>query len=70
MELPNDQKRSHELVDYEQRSTHGNQRCAVCLHFIPAHPPRCEGVASPIAPGGWCKRFEHTARKGLKELYG
>lgn len=70
MELPSTQKRTHEAVHYEHPSGHGRERCAVCAHFISSNPPRCEGVQSPIRPEDWCKRFEHVAGKGLKELYG
>jgi hypothetical protein len=73
-ELPENEKRSHASVDYEAQSTHGNDRCSRCRHFIDASPPRCEGVRSPIAAGAWCKRFlakaHDLARKGLSELYG
>jgi hypothetical protein len=53
------EKRTHELVKYEEKSTHTGQNCGKCARFI--HPkyggPACEGVQDMIAEGGWCKRY-------------
>jgi hypothetical protein len=55
-EKPESEKLSHRLVNYEERSTHLPNRCGTCKHFIP--PDRCQGVKKPIAPPGWCARFD------------
>jgi hypothetical protein len=31
----------------------GQQRCGICAHFI--QPDKCEIVAGPIDPNGWCR---------------
>lgn len=54
-------KVAHAQVDYVSKSPHKDQRCNLCTHFIPATKDKwaaCTGVRSPIAPGGWCQRFE------------
>jgi hypothetical protein len=33
----------------------GQQRCAICLQFMP--PGQCRIVAGPISPNGWCQFF-------------
>ncbi len=33
----------------------GQQRCAICLQFIP--PGKCQIVEGPISPMGWCQFF-------------
>lgn len=38
-----------------QDHPHGQQRCAICLHFRP--PASCEIVAGTISPNGWCQLF-------------
>jgi hypothetical protein len=60
---PEAQKRTHEAVKYEKESEHGESQCWRCEHYIkPADTrdgePACEGVQKPIAPGGWCERFD------------
>jgi len=55
-EKPENEKLSHAAVKYESESTHLFERCRNCEHFI--RPDRCEGVKSPIAPAGWCVRYE------------
>jgi len=56
-EKPEAEKKSHAEVKYEEKSTHLFEQCRNCAHFIRDQPPRCEGVKSPIAPGGWCIRY-------------
>jgi len=55
-ERPEREKFDQAEVHYERRSTHLFQRCRNCKHFI--RPNRCESVKSPIAPAGWCVRYE------------
>jgi hypothetical protein len=72
-ELPASQKLSHAAVKYESPSRHSGQSCASCAHFIAASPPRCEGVASPVSPKAWCKRFamsESPADYGYRKFHG
>lgn len=53
------EKRAHEKIGYKDKSALIGQRCDKCRHFIePKYGgPACIGVDSPIAPGGWCRRF-------------
>jgi hypothetical protein len=57
-EKPEAEKFTHAEVKYESPSRHEGKFCILCEHFIPARPPRCEGVKSPIRAGDYCKRFE------------
>ena len=40
------------LYQYQPK---GQQRCAICLQFMP--PGRCRIVAGPVSPNGWCQFF-------------
>ncbi len=53
------EKRTHESVKYEEKTTHPGQRCGLCRHFIQNTygGPACVGVQSVVDEGGWCKRF-------------
>ena len=57
-EKPEADKFTHTAVGYEAISKHEGQACGICAHYIPARPPRCEGVKSPISMRGWCRRFK------------
>jgi len=62
-------KSSHALVNYVAISPHPKRECRVCAHYIKADPPRCETVQGPIAPRGWCQRFEfanQAQRSGMR----
>jgi hypothetical protein len=59
-------KFGHTGVGYESVSTHAEQTCAGCSHYL--SPDACEGVKSPIAAGGWCLRFE-AKEKAMKPNY-
>src|SRR5271154_162610 len=62
-EKPEDEKFTHEEVDYESPSRHPHQECKDCIHFLA--PNACEGVKGPIDADDWCKRFERgKAKKG------
>jgi hypothetical protein len=63
MERPEGTKSAHQEVRYEEDSQHKGKTCSRCEHFIDSDPARCETVASPIAPTGWCERFELDPRK-------
>lgn len=68
-EKPGSEKLSHRTVDYMGVSPHPGRHCSVCEHYIKADPPRCEGVQSPIAPKGWCMKFEFEGaakRSGMR----
>lgn len=54
-EKPESQKYDHAYVHYSAKSDDADE-CRGCEHFIA--PNRCTGVKSPIAPGGWCVRFD------------
>lgn len=59
--LTQSEKRSHASVNYAAKSPHKDKRCNLCSHFIPATENKwaaCQGVKSPIAPAGYCDRFE------------
>jgi len=60
MERPEAQKTPHSLVEYTPKSPYPSRRCIRCAHFL--KPNRCETVRSPIAPGGWCRRFERKEK--------
>jgi hypothetical protein len=53
------EKRTHELVKYEEKSTHTGQRCDKCVHFVSKiyGGPACVGVQSVIDASGWCRRY-------------
>ena len=51
-------KFDHMAVAYEPKSTHPNEECENCSHYIAGKVPRCEGVRSPIAPEAWCVRWD------------
>jgi hypothetical protein len=53
------EKRTHESVKYEEKSTHKGQKCELCRHFIEARygGPACAGVKSPIQSEAYCRRF-------------
>ena len=58
---PESEKFTHEQVGYEQPSSHLNERCGNCKHFIPEtkdSPAGCEGVQRPIAADAWCHRYD------------
>lgn len=38
-----------------QRRPKGEQRCGICLQFLP--PNRCRIVQGQIVPQGWCQYF-------------
>jgi len=57
-ELQIAKKFTHAAVKYVEKSKFPQMKCSGCVHFINVQPARCEGVKSPIAPGGWCKRFK------------
>ena len=40
------------LYQYQPK---GQQRCAICLQFMP--PGQCRIVAGPVSPNGWCQFF-------------
>jgi hypothetical protein len=41
-----------------QDTPRGNQSCGACTNFLPSSD--CKVVASPVAPGGWCRLFQGT----------
>jgi hypothetical protein len=55
---PEARKFSHDQVKYETTSRHPGEFCAICRHYISGQPPGCESVKRPIAPRGWCVKFE------------
>jgi hypothetical protein len=57
-EHPDSDKKSHESVGYETKSTHASERCGNCHNLIQSMPLRCVGVKSPIAAGAWCQHWE------------
>ena len=57
-DIPNSEKRTHASVNYVEKSKIAGRKCANCKHFIA--PNACEGVQSPIAPSGWCKRYQRS----------
>jgi hypothetical protein len=64
MELLPEQKSSHEEVGYIAKSETGGQQCGNCQNLVlpsgklKGETVRCRTVKSPIAIGGWCKRWE------------
>lgn len=62
------EKLSHGAVKYENPATHGERKCWRCEHYLglkETHDgkPACEGVQRPIAPTGWCERFDDIFRE-------
>jgi hypothetical protein len=45
-------KKTDALYQYQPK---GQQRCAICLQFLP--PNRCRIVQGAISPMGWCQYF-------------
>jgi hypothetical protein len=62
------EKRPHEAVGYEEKSTHGRQKCGSCSMMVKEMygGPACIDVQSPIHEGGWCRRF----RRGSLDKMG
>lgn len=61
-------KDPHTEVDYEPRSKHLPEKCANCAHFIPANPPRCQTVKSPINSAAWCERYDPRGKNPASEV--
>lgn len=61
------EKHNHVDVGYEKDSTRPGQTCSGCAHFEP--PASCEGVVDPIAPTGWCLRYEAKEEKAMEAKF-
>jgi len=48
---------SHQSVGYVAKSPHRKRQCSNCSMFI-ADGPACTLVQPPIAPEGWCRRWD------------
>jgi High potential iron-sulfur protein len=52
--------------DSASYTPHGTpvEHCSICRYWSPGPSPRAAGqcaiVAGAIAPGGWCRYFEHV----------
>lgn len=59
-------KLSHAAVHYGKST--GKDRCDGCQHHIDGKPLHCELVADPIAPDGWCEKFERAKGEIMARL--
>ena len=54
-------KAKKEPLKYQDKPN-GTQKCAECIHFIPAKSGKglgeCQIVESPISPNGWCIEWQ------------
>jgi len=47
-------------ADYTNTAAMPNQRCELCIHFIPQ--TSCDRVMGMISAKGWCKYFTRIGR--------
>ena len=59
-------KAKKQAVKYQDKPN-GKQKCADCMHFIPAKSGKgtgtCKIIEGAISPNGWCAEWEQPAKK-------